>query len=40
MYCKISGPKISQANITASASVSNIALICFVMIGIVVSTSL
>ena len=40
MYCKISGPKISQANSTASASASNKVFVSLVMIDMAVSTSL
>ena len=40
MYCKTFGPKISQANSTASASTSNKIFVSLVMIDMAVSTSL
>ncbi len=40
MYCKTSGPKISQANMMADARTSNKTFVSFVMIDMAVSTSL
>jgi len=40
MYCKTSGPKISQANSMASARASNKIFVSLVMIDMAVSTFL